>query len=86
VDAVQGALVQEVAGRRPALKEVPGRRPWPSTDTLTTGCGPVSVRPSTLCLKNDTDVATVAYYNNFNVHQPISLIFGSDIASEYAVE
>ena len=31
---------------------------------------------STICLKNDTDVAH--YY--FNAHQPISLIFGTDIA------
>jgi len=29
-----------------------------------------------MCLKNDTDVA----HYNFNAHQPILLIFGTDIA------
>ena len=31
---------------------------------------------STLCLKNDTDVA----HYNFNAHQPILVIFGRDVA------
>jgi len=31
---------------------------------------------STVCLKNDTDVA----YYNFNAHQPIFVIFGKDVA------
>jgi len=32
--------------------------------------------PTTLCLKNDTDLAQ----NNFNAHQPILVVFGRNIA------
>jgi len=35
-----------------------------------------SLQYYTVSQKNDTDVA----YYNFNAHQPISLIFGTDIA------
>ena len=34
------------------------------------------VTSTTLCLKNDTDVA----HYNFNAHQPILVIFGGDVA------
>jgi len=44
---------------------------------------PYQLAMTTLCLKkNDTDVA----YYNFNAHQLIFVIFGRDIAGEYAHE
>jgi len=36
----------------------------------------------TMSQKNDADVA----YYSFNARQPVSLIFGTDIATEYAIE
>jgi len=37
---------------------------------------------STLCLKNNTDVA----HYNFNAHQPILVIFAEMLLKEYAIE
>jgi len=38
--------------------------------------------PSTLCLKNDTDVA----HYNFNAHAPILVILAEMLLREYAIE
>jgi len=45
------------------------------TATLSS-CGPAGLYLSTLCPKNDTDVT----HYRFNPHQPISVIFGRDVA------